>query len=946
MRLMKLLLMIVLFLTVPAGFMYGNQEKDKLKEEKTSSTQAGAATQVVSGSVAQRNVSTRDRVGNELQEGMDDKSNIFYSDAPMYVAPHEDAKEPTMFILGSAEFSNGAQIKQKGVTALTGDFLSSKYAIDENTEVKKLFLDPTADGVIRFMGQWNKQEIKRVPFSATHEVPKANAKLDHENYVLNFPKIEVQKEGFKTVGELDGLILSNTAKPYDPRRMGLVSVKTNASISAKELDITGGNRFSVDVYSNGLDEYGEIVSGDAAVTASNYYKVNSGYANLEKITGQGDSNAYPGHSEVNMVLYKYTEGQNDIDQAQSDPNVVATNTYSFKDDKGRDWTATFMRGMTSPFQKLRADYMFYHVLSKPGATGSITGANPDPNAPISNPRTTLEPGHGYFYAMDASSDYFNKIDHNWHDEKGFWVKRSRGGYELSRLLYEYDPTEADLRNPLSLYSIDKSFGPVPAVEPTEDDVETVSYEDQLFNVGNITVDLQASNGANVLANPYMAPISLSDMLVQKDGAGNYRDPATLIGDELTQPFDIGNVGNANGNVTVKAVHDATNIASLAEAAKGKYALIRPTYWVVNSGLLIRTTGGGTPMYSYNVKYDVVDYVMTAGTAASDADGLLNKVIEPMQMFLLHVAAPGQFVFNPGMIASKGERFEVSIAPKTNINANPRTRSISDDAYAEESKSGGVDIKDWFVVEASVKGEEITTDRTAVRFFSSATLGYEKQHDVDKKIRAKKQDNVKTKSSDNEILSESSFTPTNVIYTKASNGVELLSNAVGYGTKEIPLHYIPSEKEEEVSISVLGLDNLDRISGVWLIDKENNNYKQDLLQENSYTFVSKPIENALDAENRFILRFYDIDEDDESPSLTEKPITCYYSGSTLYVGGLNEKDLGSSVQIFDLQGRLMGATTVNNYPSIEYHKTLGQGTFIVRITGNRNYTTKFVNIQNY
>ena len=63
--------------------------------------------------------------------------------------------------------------------------------------------------------------------------------------------------------------------------------------------------------------------------------------------------------------------------------------------------------------------------------------------------------------------------------------------------------------------------------------------------------------------------------------------------------------------------------------------------------------------------------------------------------------------------------------------------------------------------------------------------------------------------------------------------------------------------------------------------------------------------------------------------------------------MNEKDVNSDVLIYDMQGRLMGKTRVgkNDYPSMEYSKTLNLGTYIVKIAGNRTFTTKFVNLHN-
>ena len=127
----------------------------------------------------------------------------------------------------------------------------------------------------------------------------------------------------------------------------------------------------------------------------------------------------------------------------------------------------------------------------------------------------------------------------------------------------------------------------------------------------------------------------------------------------------------------------------------------------------------------------------------------------------------------------------------------------------------------------------------------------------------------------------------------------------------------------------------------LIDKyENKTVK--LTEGYSYNFTSGP-SDLNDKENRFILRFWG--EDDEVINGGDKDISVYYNTSVLFISGLNQDDISSDIQIYDLQGRLIARTKENNAPSMEYLKPLSLGTYIVKITGKRNFTAKFVNLQN-
>jgi hypothetical protein len=151
---------------------------------------------------------------------------------------------------------------------------------------------------------------------------------------------------------------------------------------------------------------------------------------------------------------------------------------------------------------------------------------------------------------------------------------------------------------------------------------------------------------------------------------------------------------------------------------------------------------------------------------------------------------------------------------------------------------------------------------------------------------------------------------------------------------------PPVSQQTMTLNFYNLENMVSVPNVWLIDRyENKTVK--LTEGYSYDFTSGP-SDLNDKGNRFILRFWG--EDDEVIK-EDAEISVYYNTSVLHVSGLNQNDVNSDMYIYDLQGRLIAKTKVNNAPSMEYLKPLSLGTYIVKITGNRNFTAKFVNLEN-
>lgn len=863
----------------------------------------------------------------------------------MYVAENSDA---SMYVQGTMKYDNQAQVKQVGETILTGDFVSLKNSdsIPTRGAVLGLFDDSDADakkGYVNFLGEGRRQYIIREDAegnplaSSVGLVDKGlDNKLkvgDNEEFVIKFPNIKVDKNPKVAAGNefawtVQGLKDKMDAG-YDIEKENLLVVGSNVAMSVNYLDLTNDNRFSIDVVSQGLEKSAQKAPG--TINELDYYRINPAYVKIGGISPKG-------YNEVNMKLYKYDAGPaGDLESPMihgtsvKETNMVSGLTIPYGisgPDKGR---ATFMRGFTSPFDNLYTDYMFYNVITKP-TYEKIAGNE----GPLASPQEHIVPGIGYFVAMDVSNAYFENIKDRWHENLDLaYDKRARGGYNFSRLIQrmrdEYDRKGTiQGEEQFSLYT----FEAADATEKRKHIVERFNLKEVQVKIDPPKEDQKGERGLVFLGNPYMVPISMSGLLANYTGSA--WDAPTHSDSWATDPKFITPFipRGFPQNGSVKAVHGLT-ADNVKKAKEDGTLLLRSTYWVPHSGLVANTNVNGKAGYAYNVKYDQVSTVTQATTVTKSYD----RIIEPMQMFLVQAANIGTFTFTPDMQTFKGQAFAVSdLAPAT---AGFRSLAEENESTSDEAIS-----RDWILIEAaSESGDKLTVDRTAVRFFDGASQIYDNQYDQQKFFTTTEVQSAGVQSRSLAADLVESTAPNNMLYT-ASVGAspkQLLSHGVGYDTKEIPLYYVSAGVEENVTLTFAGMDGFDKLQNVKLIDRFKDT-ENEIYEGFVYSFVTMPGKETVNGENRFVLKFGD--DDDKEPSYTVDPITCYYSGSILHIGGLNEKDLDSKVQIFDLQGRLMGSTVINNYPTMEYPKALGQGTFIVNITGNRNYKTKFVNLQNY
>lgn len=859
---------------------------------------------------------------------------VFYSQAPMYVqyktseseATKGESSSTTLYISGSAKFGNGAAIKQKGRTEITKDFINGKDPTGTETGSRNLFTDKNASdnektGVIAFIGKGVQQvdpanggalktrsTLQRIYglLPTTTTSPTTISEQKTINWI-DFPTITIEK----------GI---PTHSADDWRDVGYLMVDTTAAVSVDYVRAKRGDRFAINASYN---------SNDSRI-------INSGYA---KILNTASDTDLPTYSQINLKLYKYNgEGAANDDGAfnatgGSEGRPIADPaTYNKTLRNSSGWN--YLTGITPPFAELGADYMFYHALTKPDRT-SMTSYK----GPIVDPFYRLQKGIGYFTSMEVSHNDHELIDERWDFEKDYpatsgihHTKRARGGYVFNRLVFSnylakpggvmdnFSRFYFDVANHNSIQNISgtrpiSGLGDPEFIEEDPADLQMKDrsrYEQMLnekFNTSQSEVVVSLKAGLNFLGNPFMVPISLNPLLGYQLN-GNPMTGFTDIDFENGVAMPIF-TPSGNSNVTISSVSGDANI--------------RSKYWLINEALI--KYDDNNDLFLYKTKYDYISRDgATITTGVNNVPGStlhgttpLKYLIAPMQMFCLQASSD---------IDIKLDMKELAAFGKTNF------------LKSETADNSDKLLNDWFVVEA-LNNKDNTVDRTSVIFRERASSKYNQDpYDTRKGLTAKMEEFIpEYNGHKTRTKLEAS---TGIVYTKSSDGEKLLGNAVPNTIKEMALYFVPPTETQEVTLKFHGIENVHSVPGIWLIDRKLNNKITRIYPGDEYTFISDAADTATEGSNRFILRYYDEVEDVITGD--DDPITCYYNSSYLYIKGLNTNDIGSDVQIFDLQGRIMGKTKVND-TSMEYFKPLSVGTYIVKITGKRNHTTKFVNLKN-
>ncbi|MDR0536493.1 MAG: hypothetical protein LBH04_00345 [Tannerellaceae bacterium] len=176
-----------------------------------------------------------------------------------------------------------------------------------------------------------------------------------------------------------------------------------------------------------------------------------------------------------------------------------------------------LSGFASPFEKLYADYFFFNFLARPDNVGLLGQSQ----RLITYPRTLLEPGAGYIVGMgiipDGDPYYTSGLDSRWKDAKA--ENRAKDMFRFNRAIAE------------------------PSFSQYMNEAGAPGYiTGEKLNTSDVKLSLRS--GFNYLGNPYVAPLDLSDIVLQNN-----------LGDWGVAPNDLKNgfyvLVNGTGTTTDK-----------------------------------------------------------------------------------------------------------------------------------------------------------------------------------------------------------------------------------------------------------------------------------------------------------------------------------------------------------------------------------------------------------
>lgn len=174
-----------------------------------------------------------------------------------------------------------------------------------------------------------------------------------------------------------------------------------------------------------------------------------------------------------------------------------------------------------------------------------------------------------------------------------------------------------------------------------------------------------------------------------------------------------------------------------------------------------------------------------------------------------------------------------------------------------------------------------------------------------------------------------------LWTLSSDGVALSANKTPNVADSIPLNFKVTTQPTTFDLDLTSLD-LVKGDGFWLRDKQTGSLTQ-MVAGDTYTFSASPSDDA----NRFVIYLKNLSSTTGVETATASTIYAYCNLSTLNITRLTDVDMGSVVMIFDMQGRKLMETTVEDTPKQSINLSgLTTGAYILKIKGKRNYTTKF------
>lgn len=405
-----------------------------------------------------------------------------------------------------------------------------------------------------------------------------------------------------------------------------------------------------------------------------------------------------------------------------------------------------------------------------------------------------------------------------------------------------------------------------------------AYAGEILNTTGDGVQVRIYPGYNYLANPYTSPLDISKLLVNQ---------ASVLPDWNVRP------GATKGS---RDILNRVWIMSGASKGSAKFNMFDPngsnitgkSMQVTVSTYLAKTVGG--------------TYVTSDGETA-------RTLIPPLQMFII--------------------KSEV----ETTITI-PRSAQVMGDVSFIRSTDFPYDDFMFEVVDRKTE----TSDRVSVVLRPKSEIISNPEYTNVTKFNPNSKADNETKSTDSELTQSVG----SQLYTLNDSGNPLVAKYIGYTPNvdskvSTPLYLKPSNRDQDIVIKGYRLGSLTNFESVILVDK--------LLGKE--VFMTPGVEYATtvkstDADDRFVLIFSrGTDGIEDEITDNSKSINSYYANGVLTVNGFKESDFGSKLTVYDMQGRQVAFTTVNDF-EVKVTADFVPGAFIVKVAGNNNsYVAKFL-----
>jgi hypothetical protein len=278
---------------------------------------------------------------------------------------------------------------------------------------------------------------------------------------------------------------------------------------------------------------------------------------------------------------------------------------------------------------------------------------------------------------------------------------------------------------------------------------------------------------------------------------------------------------------------------------------------------------GKMTFTFNASFQNMSEV------GSTYDG--STLIAPMQMFVVQTDAPANFT----------------------MPLNKRTHGGT-----ALLRSAGQEVVDELLIETR---DNMTGgyDRLCVVFRNDATMKGNHRYDAEKLFNR--------------------TGGVNQIYTRSTNNKELITNVVKPDTKQLTMYLMPSNQQQEITLTAKRLNSLRSVTSVIIEDHKTGRLVD--LMKTSFTFLSSPSDKA----DRFTLHFNSslVGTDDVKATA---PLSAHYSFGQVTVQGLTEKALNKEVMIYNMQGQLLHKQAVTTIEPLQIKKFLDKGAYIINIAG--------------